>query len=332
MRVAMYYNNRDVRIEEKETPIPKNKEILVKVHSSGICGSDLAEWYRMPRAPLVQGHEMSGEIVEVGPGIEKFKIGDRVFVAPKVGCQNCKTCSDGHESICPNVKARMPGAFAEFVCIPEELQKAVFSLPHDISYETATFIEPLACAIRAQKLAGVNEKDEILVIGSGISGLLHTKLAKNKGADVTAIDINEKKLEYARKFGANTIQPTLQESVNSSDKKFSVVILCTAALKAFETAWKSVGLGGRIILFTVPAPDKEVVVPVNDFWRKEVKIITSYYCGPDDLQKSMEYIFLKKLKVDDMITHRLPLSDIQKGFQLMADGSESLKIIIEPQR
>jgi L-iditol 2-dehydrogenase len=323
MKVAMYYNNNDVRLEEMPKPTISDNELLIKIMACGICGSDVVEWYRMPRAPLVQGHEMSGEIVEVGPGITKFKIGDRVFVAPKVGCDNCKTCNDGHQSICPNVKVRMPGAFAEFVCVPEELQKAVFSLPHNVSYEKATFIEPLACAIRAQKLANVKQGDSVLMIGSGISGLLHIKLARIKGVDVTAIDINEKRLEYARKFGANT---------DKADKKFNVIILCAAALNAFETAWKSIDLGGRIVLFTVPGPDKQVVVPVNDFWRKEIKIITSYYCGPDDLQESMKYIFSGKITVEDMITHRLPLEEIQKGFHLMTQPSESLKIIIEPQK
>ena len=322
MKVVMWYNNSDIRIEEMEKPIPKNKEIMVKVHACGICGSDLAEWYRLPRAPLVQGHEMGGEVAGTGPGITNFRKGDRVFVAPKIGCLKCKTCLKGHESTCPKVKARVPGAFAEFVCVPEELENTVFKIPDDITYETATFIEPLACVIRSQKLAGVRMGDSILVIGSGISGLLHIKLAKAIGAEATATDVNEKKLEYARKFGAET---------EIRGRKFDVVIVTAAALKALELAWDSVDLGGTIVLFTVPSPDKQVVVPINDFWRKEVRIVTSYYCSLDDLKESMVYLFSKKITVEEMITHRFPLEKTAEGFSKMMEGS-CLKVIIEPQK
>lgn len=326
MKVAVYYNNKDIRIEESPKPKPNDKEILVKVHSCGICGSDIVEWYRLPRAPLVQGHEMSGEIVEVGSCVSKFKIGDRVFAAPKVGCGECKYCKKGHHSICPNVKARLPGAYSEYVLVPEELaSKVVFLLPEKVSYDAATFIEPLACVIRSQKFSGIKEGDSVLVIGSGMSGLLQIKYAISKGAKVTATDINEKRLEFAKKLGAKAVNA--KEDIK---EKFDVVILCAASLKAFEQAWKSVDLGGVVVLFTVPSPDKKVVVPVNDFWRKEVKIISSYYCGPDDLKESLDLICSNKIEVEDMITHRLPLVDIQKGFDLVVEGKDSIKVIVKP--
>tara|TARA_Y100000310_G_scaffold317216_1_gene369833 strand:- start:53 stop:1033 length:981 start_codon:yes stop_codon:yes gene_type:complete len=326
MKAAVYYNNNDIRIEDIPQPKINEKQILVKVHSCGICGSDVVEWYRLPRAPLVQGHEMSGEVVEVGSLVKNYKVGDRVFIAPKVGCGKCKYCQKSHHSVCPNVKARLPGAFTEYVLVPEELiENAVFLIPDKLSYDAATFIEPLACAIRAQKFSNIKKEDSVLVIGSGMSGLLHIKLALNKGAKVTAIDINENKLEFAKKLGAKAIN-----AKNPPSEKFDVVILCTASLQAFEQAWKSVDLGGVIVLFTVPDPDKKVIVPVNDFWRKEVKIITSYYCGPDNLKESLNLISSGEIKVKDMITHRLPLDEIQKGFNLVLDGKESIKVIINP--
>ena len=326
MKVAMYYNNNDIRIEEYPKPQMKDNEILVKVHSCGICGSDVVEWYRMPKAPLVQGHEVSGEIVEVGSSVSKFKIGDRVMVAPKVGCGECKYCLQGNSSVCPNVKVRLPGVYAEFVLVPSELvEKAVFSIPDDLSFDAATFVEPLACAVRAQKFSDVKKGDRVLVIGSGMSGLLHVKLALHNGIDVTAMDINESRLKFAEKLGAKTIN--VKDEIK---EKFDVVILCTASLSAFENAWKSVDIGGVVVLFTVPSPDKKVVVPVNDFWRKEIRVITSYYCGPSDLEESLELISSDKIKVEDMITHKLPLDEIQKGFNLVLDGKDSLKVIIKP--
>ncbi len=123
MKVSMWYNNKDIRIEEAPTPKPGRKEIVVKIVSCGICGSDIVEWYRLPRAPLVQGHEIGGEIVEVGGSIKNFRPGDRVFVAPKVPCMECYYCQNEHYPVCSNIKDRMPGGFAEYVLVPELLVK-----------------------------------------------------------------------------------------------------------------------------------------------------------------------------------------------------------------
>ncbi|MAG08585.1 alcohol dehydrogenase [Candidatus Woesearchaeota archaeon] len=326
MKVTVWYNNNDIRIEEREKPKPQANEILFKVHSCGICGSDIVEWYRLPRAPLIPGHEASGEIVEIGSSVDNYKKGDRIFVAPKIGCSNCKYCKKGHHSVCPNAKARLPGAFSEFVLIPEELvNNAVFLIPKDMSYDTATFVEPLACVVRAQKFAGIKENDNVLILGSGMSGLLHIKLALNKKAIVTSTDINENRLKFAEKLGARTFN-----AKEELKEKFDVVIVCSGAMPAIEQAWKAVDLAGTIILFTVPHPDKDVIVPVNDFWRKEVKIMASYYCAPDDMKEAFELLSSGKIKVDDMITHRLPLKDIEKGFKLVTEGDESLKVIIKP--
>ncbi len=322
----MYYSNKDIRIEEKEKPKPKGKELLVKVHSCGICGSDVVEWYRLPRAPLIPGHELGGEIAGIGESFTDFKTGDRVFVAPKIGCGECRYCKKGHQSVCPNMDVRLGGAFSEFILVPGEMaSKAVFRLPDRLSYDEATFIEPLACSVRAQRFANVRKGDRVLVVGSGMSGMLHVKLALNKGAEVTATDINKYRLDFVKKCGATAIDAN--EEIKG---KFDVVILCAAALPAFETAWKNVDIGGVIVLFTVPSPDKQVVVPVNDFWRNEIKVITSYYCGPEDLEESLKLISEGKIGVKDMITHTLPLEKIQEGFDLVSKAGDSLKVIIRP--
>jgi L-iditol 2-dehydrogenase len=326
MKAALWYNNKDLRIEEREKPKPYGKDLLVKIYSCGICGSDVVEWYRLPRAPLIPGHEFGGEVVDTGPDQKEYKIGDRVFAAPKVGCGECKYCRKGHHSICPNIDARLEGAFAEYVLVPDQLvDAAVFRLPDTMSYDEATFIEPLACSYRAQKFAGVRKGDRVLVIGCGMSGLLHVKLAVHAGAEVTATDINDNRLTYAANYGATP--------VNAGKKikgKFDVVLLCAAALPAFEVAWESADLGGVVVLFTVPAPGKQVVVPVNDFWRKEIKIIHSYYCGPDDLKAAFDLISGKKISVEEMVTHRFPLEKIQEGYRLVTEAGKSIKVIINP--
>jgi L-iditol 2-dehydrogenase len=331
----MWYNNKDIRMEEVPTPTPGRNEILVKIMSCGICGSDIVEWYRLPRAPLVLGHEIGGEIVEVGGSVKNFRPGNRVFVAPKVPCMKCDYCKNGHYPVCTKIKDRMPGGFAEYVLVPESLvENGTYRLPDNVTFDQSTFIEPLACVVRAQRLAGLKDKQTFMVIGCGMSGLLHIKLAKAKKCRIIATDINEKRLEIAKKFGANfTInaqEDVPERLIAENTKKADVVMLCASALSAVDQAWKCVDKGGVVVFFAVPGPDKVVTVPINDFWTKEMSIITSYYCGPPDIVDAIKLIESGKIKVDDMITHKLSLKDTAKGFQMVMDGHKSLKVIIKP--
>jgi L-iditol 2-dehydrogenase len=334
MKVSCWYNNNDIRIEEVPTPKPGPREMLVKVMSCGICGSDVVEWYRLPRAPLVQGHEIGAEVVTVGESVSKYRPGDRVFIAPKIPCRKCSYCQNGHYPQCAEIKERLPGGFAEYILVPEVLvENGTYLLPRQITYDQSTFIEPLACVVRAQSLAGIKKGDSVLVIGCGMSGLLHIKLAKIKGCKVIAADINKMKLEFAARAGADIIdvgEDVASQLVAQNGKKVDAVFLCTAADSAVEQAWGCVDKGGVVVLFAVPGPDKKVVVPVNDFWMKEITICTSYYCGPPDITEAMRLIEEGLVTVDDLITHRLPLTAVAYGFQLVAEGRESIKVIIQP--
>jgi L-iditol 2-dehydrogenase len=335
MKVAYWHNNKDIRLEEVPTPAPGPREMLVKVISCGICGSDVIEWYRLPRAPLVQGHEIGAQVVKVGDSVKKFNPGDRVFIAPKVPCRKCFYCRNGHYPQCSEIKERLPGGFAEYILVPEILVKnGTYLLPEQITYDQSTFIEPLACVVRAQRRAGVKRGDSVLVIGCGMSGLLHVLLARAKGCRVIAADINKMKLQFAANLGAgatvNATENILERLIEENGKKADVVFLCASADSALDQAWSCVDKGGVIVLFAVPAPDKKVVVPVNDFWMKEITILTSYYCGPPDIAEALKLIESGNIVVDDLITHRLALDDIVQGFQLVTNGQKSIKVIIKP--
>jgi len=336
VKIAVWHNNNDIRISEITTPSPGIGEMLVKVISCGICGSDTVEWYRLPRAPLVLGHEVGVEVVEIGEEVTRYKKGDRLFIAPKVPCMNCRYCRQGHYPQCTSVKNRLPGGFAEYILVPVELVlNGSYLLPDPVSYDQATFIEPLACVVRAQRLASVEEGQTVLILGSGISGLLNVKLARFKKCKIIATDVHEKRLALARHFGADFIfnadLDITAQLIRSTGRKADSVIVTTSALSAIKQAWETVDAGGVIVLFTVPGPGKDVSVPFNDLWRKEVRILTSYYCGPSDIEEALALIVNREIIVDDLITHRLPLSEIAKGFQMMLDGAGSLKIIIKPQ-
>jgi len=336
MKVAYWYNNQDIRIEDIPTPKPGAKEMLVKVMSCGICGSDIVEWYRLPRAPLIQGHEIGAQIAAVGKSVKKYKPGDRVFIAPKVPCMKCYYCRNGHYPQCAEIKERLPGGFAEYILVPEMLIKnGTYLLPDSIDYDQSTFIEPLACVVRAQRLAGVKKGQTVLVIGCGMSGLLNIKLAATKGCKIIAADINRKKLDVAREMGADSVinaaDDISKRLTEQTGRKADIVFLCAAANSAVEQAWQCVDKGGVVVLFAVPGPDRKVVVPINDFWMKEITVLTSYYCGPPDIIEAMKLIEWQTVSVEDLITHRIPLTDIVKGFQLVVDGRDSIKVIIKPQ-
>ncbi len=330
MRVATYYNNNDVRIEEIPKPGIYAGEILVKVIASGICGSDVMEWYRLKKAPRVLGHEMTGEIVEVGKGVKKYKPGDRVFVSHHVPCNKCNYCKSGHHTACETLHTTnfYPGGFSEYVKVPAlNVKTGVYILPKNISYEEGTIIEPLACVIRGQRLAGVGKNQSALIMGSGISGLLHIKLAKAKGAKrIVAVDVNEYRLKFAKKFGADETF----KAGKKINEKFDRVIVCTGAESAVLSALDCVDRGGVILYFAVPKPEFRLPLPINDLWRNEVTIMTSYGATPNDLSESLRLIASGKIKVRDMITHVLPLTEAQKGFKLVAEAKESVKVILKP--
>jgi len=341
MRVAMYYNNRDVRLEEMETPQVGPGELLVKVVASGVCGSDVMEWYRIKKAPRVLGHEMTGEIVEVGEGVERYKIGDRVFVSHHVPCNTCRYCLNGHHTVCETLHTTNfdPGGFAEYLRVPRiNVDRGVFLLPDEVSFEDGVFIEPLACVVRGQRLARLQSGQAVLVLGSGIAGLLHVALARASGAGrIVATDINEYRLNAALRFGADVVihaqedVPTRLRRVNA-DRLADLVIVCTGAFPASIQALQSVDRGGTVLFFAPPEPGVNLPVPVNDFWRNGITLMPSYGGGPLDIAVAIELIRARRVPVRQMITHRLSLAETGLGFQLVADAGESIKVVIEPHR
>ena len=341
MRVAMYYNNRDVRLEELPKPKIRPGEFLMKVMACGICGSDVLEWYRIKRAPLVLGHEATGEIVEVGEGVERYKVGDRVFVSHHVPCNTCRYCLSGHHTACETLHKTNydPGGFAEYVRVPRiNVEHGVYPLLEDLSFEDGTFIEPLGCVVRGQRLARIQKGDTVLILGSGISGLLHLQLARVRGAGrVIATDINEHRLNAAKKFGADAVihaEEDVPERLRqlNEDRLADRVIVCTGAPSASEQALRCVDRGGTVLFFAVPEAGINIPVPITDFWRDEITIMTSYGASPRDLKDSLKLISERDVNVHDMITHRLSLGETGMGFKLVADAGESLKVIVEPQR
>ena len=337
----MYYNNNDVRVEEMPVPKTGPGELLVKVFASGICGSDVMEWYRIKKAPRVLGHEITGEIAEVGEGVEKYKKGDRVFVSHHVPCNTCHYCLNGYHTACDTLHRTNydPGGFAEYIRIPRiNVESGVYVLPDGMSYEEGAFIEPLACVVRGQRLAGLKAGQTVLVIGSGISGLIHINLARAIGAvRIIATDITGYRLKAAERFGADAVinakddvQKRLLEI--NENRLADLVIVCAGALPASTGALKCVDRGGAVLYFAVPEPEVMVPVPMNELWRNEITLMTSYGASPLDLETAIKLISSRRVDLTGMITHKLTFRDGGAGFRLVAEAKESIKVIFEPQR
>ena len=341
MLVAVYYNNRDIRIQEMPKPEITSDEILVKVMACGICGSDVVEWYRVPKAPRVLGHEATGIIEKTGEKVTRYNVEDRVFVSHHVPCNKCRYCLKGHHTACETLHTTnyYPGGFSQYIRVPKmNVEYGVYKLPSDMSYHEGTFIEPLACAIRGQRLAAIQKEDTLLIIGSGMSGILHTQLAKLKGVQrIVTADINPYRLKLAEKFGAHhTINakenlPQKLKEINEG-KPADQVVICTGANQAALSSLECVDKGGTILFFAVPDPTVKIPVPITQFWRNEITIKTSYGAAPCDLEESLEILAQKKVNVTNMITHKLSLQQTAEGFRLVADAGESLKVIVEPNR
>lgn len=339
MRVGMYYNNQDVRVEEMAKPAIGRGEMLVKVKASGICGSDLMEWYRIKKAPLVLGHEITAEIVELGRGIKDYNIGERIFAAHHVPCDNCRYCLSGNHTACPILHTTnyYPGGFSEYIRIPSlNIKRGLLRLPQEVSFEEGTFIEPLACVLRGQRAVNFLPGQTVFILGSGISGLLHLLLARSRGASrIILTDINEYRMRKAKELGADAVINAEEDIVsklheNNEGRLADIVIICTSATSAFNQALQTVGPAGSILCFAPTHPGVTLNVPVNEFWRNQIKIIHSYGSSPQDNAQALELLKLKKIDVSKLVTHRLKLSQINKGFQLMREGKEAIKIILEP--
>jgi L-iditol 2-dehydrogenase len=342
MRVAMYYSNHDIRIEEMPKPKIGQGELLIRVEASGICGSDVMEWYRINRTPLVLGHEIAGTIEEVGEGVKIYKKGDRVACAHHVPCGRCHYCLAGHETVCDTLRKTNfdPGGFCEYLRLPKiNVDYGVLPLPDSVSFEEATFIEPLACVIRGQRLAGMKPGISILVVGSGIAGLLHIHLARVRGASrIISTDILDYRLRLAKQFGADisiNAQDYSAEMLRSLNqgRLVDLVIVSTGSPSAIQQALESVERGGTILFFAPTDKDRKIPLSFNElFWRTEISLTSSYAGSPSDYKEALGLIISRKLDVSGMITHRLSLSETGRGFKLVVEAQESIKVIIYPQK
>ena len=283
------------------------------------------EWYRIQKAPRILGHEIAGDIVESKS--DKYQIGQRLLVSHHVPCNTCKYCRDDNHTACDTLHSGdyHPGGYSEFVRVPKiNVDCGVYVLPDQVTYLEGTMIEPLACGVRGLGLIDIRAGHTVLILGCGISGIMNIQLAKRTGARVVATDINEYRLQKAKEFGADEVLHAAQDLNLKADR----VLVCTGAYATVEQAFRCIDKKGIILLFAIP--NRDIAIPIPDFWRNELTVTSSYGAAPVDLAAALALIADKTINIKDTITQTLPLTQIQAAFKIVADAKESLKVVLEP--
>jgi len=349
MKAAVYYKNSDIRTEDVEDLSVGPEEVKVKVMACGVCGSDVMEWYRIRRAGRpggigAFGHECTGIIAETGSNVDpKWKAGDRVVFTHHVPCNTCNACLRGHATACETLQTtkfkNAYGAFAEYVVLPAiNVDRGCLRLPDSVSFDAGTFVEPLGCVVRGQQMAPTSDGRSVLIIGAGISGLLHLKAARLSGAGFIAVsNPSPERREIARKFGADATIPA-SDDVPKKFKELNggpgadTVIMTAPVPAAVNQALEAVGPGGTILFFAPTRPDIQSEINLWNLWQKEVTITHSYAADLHNLKTALKWIEHKKIDVTDMITNVFPLDKTVEGFQITAKHRDgSLKAIVHPQ-
>jgi L-iditol 2-dehydrogenase len=213
VRAAVAYNGEMIRIEELLLPTPATGELVVRVRACGLCGSDLAKMFQQQlSAPTVLGHEIAGEVVRIGAAVCPFQVGDRVVVAHHVPCYGCHYCRHGNYSMCRSFKQShlVPGGFAEEVLVPaEHVKSTTLRLPEHVSFDAASFTEPLACCLRSLRRWNLQPADVVLIVGLGPMGLLMAQLVQTNHGLALGIDMDEQRLEFAKRLGVNAVCPAV---------------------------------------------------------------------------------------------------------------------------
>jgi L-iditol 2-dehydrogenase len=314
-------------------------ELLVKMKACGICGTDLEKFHGVRLTPPVLGHEVAGDIEEVGSSVRDYSKGDRVAVHHHVPCHTCYYCLRGDHTLCQEFpKSNLdPCGFAEYFRVPEtNISKgAVFRLPHGMSYEEAALAEPTGCCIRGMDRLGVRREDRTLVMGAGPAGLTYVQLLRTfESGLILATDIVESRVNWAKKFGAdqalNAADINLKKQIldATEGRGMDNVIVASGNVKAIEASFSLVRKGGKILLFGIPPEGSIFDCDASSAFIREIKLIPSYSTTENEIQRALEMMETGRIRLTDMITHRLRLSEIAEAFRIAGDPQSCLKVMV----
>lgn len=334
MKSSLYFTNEDIRVVERPVPSIGPNEVLAEVVACGICGSDTMRWYREPQSKRLgginTGHEIAARIVRVGESVRGYRSGQRVVITHHFPCLKCGACRSGNETACEAMHQKHidPGGFAQYVRVFESgLDLGLYPMPEGMSFEAGSFVEPLGCVVRSVRKMAPLQGQSVLILGSGLAGLLHIRLMKARGAGpICAIDTNQQRLDAARESGADEVR-FAGDPLPTADR----VVVCTGAPVAARQALDCIHRGGSLMFFAANGPDEKLEIPLTRFWTSQPSLLFSYGAAPRDMSEALELIASGTVRVDDLVTHRFPLDRIREAFELFENPRDtSLKIVIEP--
>ena len=346
MRVARFYAPGDIRLEDADEPLVSAGEVKIRVRNCSTCGTDVkisTSGHPNMTAPQVMGHEIAGEIADIGAGVDGWSVGDRVQVIAAIPDGTCDDCLAGHPTICPSQLSmgyQFPGGFAEFMIVPREVMKVdgLNRIPAGLGFAEASMAEPLACVLNGQELARVGAGDTVVVVGSGPIGCLHVRLARSRGASrVILIDINAARLAEA----AAMVKPDLTIVSSETDpvdavmaatngRGADVVITAAASGAAQEQGLRMLARRGRLSLFGgLPKDHPTITVDSNLVHYRELTVVGVNGSSPDQNKQALQLIASGGVVVSDLITHTFPLDRLLDAIDIVARG-EAIKVTIEP--
>ena len=340
MKAVIYHAFDDIRIENRDIPSISDTELLVRVHGCGLCGSDIIKIVQQAQPPVVLGHELSGTIVECGGAVTNFEFGQRVVVSHHVPCGKCHYCRHQNYSMCINFKTSNidPCGFAEYIRVPtQHVQHTTLLLPESLNAEVGSFVEPLACCVRAVRRTPLLAGDCVVVVGLGSVGLLMLQAVKAMGAGdsgrvrVYGVDLLAERLQLARELGADDVvsAPANEDDLRQALDQYTegrgadAIIITAPGERPFLQALAGVRKGGTINLFAAHAG----LVPINleKIYLQELSITSTYSSSPEELRLALDLLTSGKVRVNSLISHRLPLTRFSEGVALMRERA-ALKV------
>jgi L-iditol 2-dehydrogenase len=347
MLAAVSHGPNDLRLEKRPVPAIGPGEVLLKTVSASICGTDLrilhgAHRKYPPGTERIPGHEMVGDVALLGAGAAGATMGDRVFVAPNMGCGRCRQCVSGNNNLCADYQAigiTIDGAFAEYVRLPAAalLQGNLIPLAKGVDPAAASMIEPFACVLRGQDAVDVRPGDVVLVMGAGPIGAMHILLARMRGAArVIVSDLSPERIAMAPRFGADRAVNPAQEDLKavvaaeSGGEGADVIIVAAPSHAAQQSALELAALGGRINLFGgLPKDRPNIAFDSNLVHYRELRVTGTTACSTDDCRRAASIVSSGRVDLSAVITARYPLREVREAMALAENGT-SLKVVLEP--
>lgn len=318
-------------------PEPEEGEVLIKVDSCGLCGTDVHIYQGKFFAsyPVIIGHEISGHVEKTGTGVSGLTEGTPVVVNPNMHCGVCPPCRQGKIHLCQNllnVGVRVNGGFAQYVKVNH---KYVHSVSFHTDLEVACLTEPVSCCVHGVDRAGIKSGDEVLILGAGSIGLIILQLVKLQGVSkVIVVDPVEEKRELAQKLGADFVFDPDKEDIFSSTKQvFShlpqAVFECVGKNRTMHISWQLVGPGGSVVWFGVADPEESVPIKPYEMFRKELTIVGSFI-NPYTTRRAVRLIEAKKLRLKQLVTHRFSLEQFSQALYTFEKDESRIKIVMKP--